>query len=96
MVMVEEVGRHAMKVADMSKTKGTEMVPTVALDRPEARGFKVAPETDKESPQRYVGIVARKATKKSNARAKPNTGIGKSHTTTGTPKELEMDRAHPL
>ena len=91
MVMVEEVGRHAMKVADMSKTKGTEMVPTVALDRPEARGFKVAPETDKESPQRNVGIVARKATGKVSAgrrrtirinldQAKPNTRIDNGRT----------------
>ena len=91
-VVLDEAGQHAMEAADMSKTKGTEMVPTVALDRPEARGFKVAPETDKESPQRYVGIVARKATGRTSAgkkgpirinpdRAKLNIGINNGCTT---------------
>ena len=49
MVMVEEVGRHAMKVADMSKTKGTEAMPIVVPDPSEVGGVKAGPETDKES-----------------------------------------------
>ena len=48
-VVVDEAGRHAMEVTDMSKTKGTEAMPIVVPDPSEVGGVKAGPETDKES-----------------------------------------------
>ena len=41
----DEVGRHAMETAGKSRTEGTETVPTVVLDPPQAGGVKSEPET---------------------------------------------------
>ena len=39
-VVVDEVTRHAMEVADKRKTEGTGAVPTTTPDPPEAGGVK--------------------------------------------------------
>ena len=61
-VVVDEVGRHALEAADKRKIEGIEGVPTTVPEPSEARGVKVASETGKESPRRNDGIVVRKAT----------------------------------
>ena len=95
--MVNKVGRHAMEA---------EMVLTTIPNPLEAGRVKAAPEIGKESPQRNVGIVARKHTMRESAggrrmipispdRAKPSTGIDNGRTRSRAPKEREMDRARP-
>ena len=68
MVIVDEVGRHTMEVLDKSKTEGIRAVLTAVPDPWEVGGVKAVPETSKESPQRNVGIVSRKATGRPRAR----------------------------
>ena len=69
-IVVIETGQHAIEVTDKSRTEGIIVMPTVVSDPPEAGGVKAVPETGKESPQRNVGTVARKATR----RAHPDLG----------------------
>ena len=64
----DEVGRYATTAAGKSRTKGTEIVPTRVLNLSQAGGVKAARETSKGRPTQNVGIVARKATQKVNAR----------------------------
>ena len=53
-----------MQAADKSRTQGTEIVPTAVPNPPQAGGVKIMPEIGKERPTRNVGIVARKATRR--------------------------------
>ena len=66
-VVVDEVGRHALEATDKNKIEGMKVVSTTVPDPPEARGVKGAPETSKESPRRNAGIVARKTTGRASA-----------------------------
>ena len=105
-VVVDEVGRHALEAADKRKIEGIEGVPTTVPEPSEARGVKVASETGKESPRRNADIVARNSMEKVSAGrsapswknpnpAEPNKEIGSARTTSRAQKEPEMDRAQP-
>ena len=68
MIVMDEAGRHAMEANNKCKTEGIIVMPATVLDPPKAGGVKAVSETGKESPQRNVGIVARKATGRPRAR----------------------------
>ena len=67
MVVVDEVGWHAMEAADKSRNDDTENMPTAVPDPPGAGGVNAVPETGKTNPLRNAGTVAKRATGKASA-----------------------------
>ena len=62
-VVADEVDRRVMEAAHKSILGGIIKMLRIVLDPTEVGGFKAAPETDKESPRRKVGIVGRPSRK---------------------------------
>ena len=108
MVMVDKADRHAMEVADRSKTEGIIIVPIVVPEPPEAGGVKPTPEIVKENPRKTACSVARRVTRRENGgrrrpiRTNPDTDLAEvnkeiccGRTMPRAPKEPKMDRAQP-
>ena len=87
MVLVDNVGRHAMEAADKSKTEGIIEILTANPNPPEAGKVKVAPETNKQRTKRNVGIVETKGHQASECSKKradsEKSGSGSSRTEQG-------------
>ena len=67
MVLVDNVGRHAMEAADKSKTEGIIVMWAAGPNPPQVGGVKPTPKTSMGSPRRTFGTVVERATERASA-----------------------------
>ena len=107
MSVEDEVGWHSIVVADKSRIRDTEAVPTAVPDPPQPGGIKAALETDSLKPTQNSSSMARKATERVSAErsapiwinldpGKPNRETGRACTMPKDPEPGKPEKGQPF